>query len=178
MILVWFVAFRRCKLVQTACILSRLREGSEDTRRETKSKENEEENERQRGGSNGGWRRRRRRKLTWTLVHFELGIRELVMNNASALRASGRPTGDRIRAGQTEVPGERTGPPALNAKWRWQRPQLGSALFRLPRAASSSSSRCPSRMTISRSNDFGNGISRRGVTATIENIRRCLSIDE
>lgn len=85
-----------------ACILSRLREGSEDTKGETKLKGNERKNERQRGGSNGGWRRTRKK-----LVHFEFGIRELVMNNASALRASGRPAGDRIRAGQTEVPGER-----------------------------------------------------------------------
>lgn len=98
------------------------REGSEDTKRETKLKGNEEKNERQRGGSGGGWKRRgrkrRRRKLTWTLVHFEFGIRELVMNNASALRASGRPAEDRIRAGQTAVPGERASPPALNAKRR------------------------------------------------------------
>lgn len=56
--------------------------------------------------------------LDAALVHFEFGIRELVMNNASALGASGRPAGDRIRAGQTEVPGERAGPPALNAKRR------------------------------------------------------------
>lgn len=43
------------------------------------------------------------RQLTWTPVHFEFGIRELVMNNASVRR----PAGDRIRAGQTKVPGER-----------------------------------------------------------------------
>lgn len=30
-----------------------------------------------------GWRRSR--KLTWMLIHFEFRIRELVMNNASAL---------------------------------------------------------------------------------------------
>lgn len=42
-----------------------------------------------------------KRQLTWMPVHFEFGIRELVMNNAKRWPSVRRPARDRIRAGQT-----------------------------------------------------------------------------
>jgi len=104
-----------------SAFLDREKAEGRERRRNAKggTKGNQEKNERQKGDCRwrvegedavAGKRRRRRRELTWMLVHFEFGIRELVMNNASALRASSRPAGDRIRAGQTEVPGEGAGP--------------------------------------------------------------------
>lgn len=65
------------------------------------------------GGKGGGGdgRRKEEADVDAAPVHFEFGIRELVMNNAGAPRerVHSRPAGDRIRAGQTEVPGERGG---------------------------------------------------------------------
>lgn len=45
------------------------------------------------------------RQLTWMPVHFEFGIRELVMNNAKRWPSVRRPARDRIRAGQTQGSG-------------------------------------------------------------------------
>jgi len=113
------------------------------------------------------------------LVHFEFGIRELVMNNASALRASSRPAGDRIRAGQTEVPGggERGG-------WSYPGLKRETTMTVTPVRLSSGCLAQPpavvrsSRMTISRSNDSGNGDTGRFGVSTTKIPLRCLPNDE